>query len=73
VGFIPYGLPEVQLSCIYKLKGKLLRNTFVSILQLGVIEVLPLGGAQCYKKIADGPMNTALSKNKIQKSYFDVM
>jgi hypothetical protein len=30
----------------------------------GSKEVLPLGSAQCSKKIADKPMNVALSKKK---------
>jgi hypothetical protein len=37
--------------------------TFVSISQLGSKEVLPLGGAQCSKKIADRSMNMASKKS----------
>jgi hypothetical protein len=46
-------------------KGSLLGNTFVSILQLGVRRGVSIGGsASMFPKIADGPMNMALSKKK---------
>ncbi len=45
------------------------QTQLVSILQLGSKEVLPLGSAQCSKKIVDVPMNVALSKKKKTKSY----
>jgi hypothetical protein len=31
--------------------------------------VIPMGSAQCSKKIDDGPMNMALSKKKKKKIY----
>jgi len=51
---------------VYKLKGRLYGNTIVFILQLGSKEVFLLGSAQCFFKIANGPMNMALSKMKIK-------
>jgi hypothetical protein len=45
-------------------KVRLLGNTFVPILELGSKEVLPFESVQCSKRIANGPMNTALSKQK---------
>jgi hypothetical protein len=45
-----------------------LGNTFVPILQLGSKEVLPFESVQCSKRIANGPMNMALSKKK-KKSF----
>ncbi len=40
------------------------QTQLVFILRLGSKEVFPLGSAQCSKKIADMPMNVALSKKK---------
>ncbi len=49
-------------SHVYKLNrlplGMLQGNIFVSILLLGAQKGASIGGAQCSKKIDDGPMNT---------------
>jgi hypothetical protein len=45
------------------------QTQLVFILQLGFKEVLPLGSAQCFKKIVDVPMNMVLSKKRKRKSY----
>jgi hypothetical protein len=57
-------------SHVYKLKGRLLGNTFVFILH-GVQRDASIGGVlNVPQKNDDGPMNMALSKKKkVKKSY----
>jgi hypothetical protein len=52
-------------------KGRLKGSTFVSILQLGSKELLLLKSAQCSKKVCDGPINVAPSREKKRKSVSD--
>jgi len=42
------------------------KNTFVSILQLGVHRGASIGSDQSSKKIGDGPINMTPSQNKIK-------
>ncbi len=62
--FYPIWLAQNSTLMYINWKGTLLRNSFVSILQLGSKEVLPLGSAQCSKKIAVRPMNIPFKKFK---------
>jgi hypothetical protein len=58
----------LKFKChVYKLKGWLLGNPDVFILELGVQRGASIVSDECPKKIADGPMNMAFSKQKKKK------
>jgi len=66
--FYPIWFAQSSTLIYINWEGRLLRIHLFLFCNWGSKEVLPLGSAQCSKKIAVGPMNMALSKKNL-KSY----